>query len=112
VVRLKHAGALEAEVAVRPEFAGSAFEAKRGVDYELVLGADRNGIETEELAPGRLRVRAPALERDGQTGFAVRAKFLGDGDGQEPPKSLLVEIVRVVDVTSGRELPLDPESGR
>jgi hypothetical protein len=53
----------------------------------------------------------PASERARQSGFVVRARFLGDGTPHEPPKALLVDILRVVDVASGRELPLGRARG-
>jgi len=103
-----HAGAIAAEVWVHGEFPGGAFEPVRGADYELVVGDDRNGATTTEIGAGRLVIRVPQSAGARQTGFVVRARFLGDSDGGEPPKSLLVEIVRIRDVASGRELPLGP----
>jgi len=105
-------GAFVAEVLVRPEFPGASFEPRRGVDYELQLGVDRNGAETREVAPGRLEVRVPAAPNARQRGFIIRAQFPGDGEPHEPPKSLLIEVVRIVD-EHGRELALgSPRSAR
>lgn len=97
--------AFVAEVLVRPEFPGTSFAPRAGIDYELQLGVDRNGAETREVAPGRLEVRVPAETGARQRGFMVRAQFLGDEEPHEPPKPLLVEIVRLVD-EHGRELAL------
>jgi hypothetical protein len=98
-------GELTAEVALRPEFPGTPFEPVREVDYVCVTGLDRNGATTTELAPGRLSIHIPPHAGARQSGFIVRARFPTDDAPAEPPKSLLVEIVRIVD-ERGREMPL------
>lgn len=105
-------GELTAEFALRPEFPGSAFEPVRGVDYELALEGDPSGASTRALDAERLEVRSPASEGARQRGFVVRARFRGDDRTQEPPKSLLVELIAVRD-ENGRELPLgEPRRAR
>jgi hypothetical protein len=102
-----HDGAITAVVRVSAEFPGGDFEAVRGRDYDLVTGTDRNGATTVEREPGLLEIRVPASDGS-QSGFAVRARFFGDTDGQEPPRSLLIDVVRVVDEPTGSELELGP----
>lgn len=105
-------GELTAEFVVRPEFPGGAFEPVRGVDYELVLGEDKNGATTRAFGADRLEVRSPASDGARQRGFIVRAQFRGDDRSQEPPKSLLVELTAVRDA-QGVELPLgEPRRAR
>lgn len=98
-------GELVARLRVRAEFPGGAFEARRGLDYELVLGRDAQGTESVESAPGEVVVRSAAAGARGQRGFVLRARFSGDQLANEPPKSVLVELLEVRDA-QGRELPL------
>jgi hypothetical protein len=98
-------GELVARVRVRAEFPGGAFEPRRGVDYELVLGRDAQGAESVESDSGEIVIRSGAVSARGQRGFVVRARFLGDQLANEPPKSLLVELLEVRDAL-GRVLPL------
>ena len=114
--------ALRAVVSVRPEFPGTDFEPLAGRDFEIVTGVDRRGATTTEIEAGLFELRVPASEGAHQAGFALRARFPGDGDGPEPPRSLLVELERVEEDETGRVLPLgeilrarwlivDPDSG-
>ena len=96
---------LTAVVAIRPEFPGTPFEPVRGVDYECITGLDRNGSTTVELAPDRLEIHIPPQPGARQSGFVLRARFPGGATPQQPPKSLLVEIVRIADA-QGRPMPL------
>lgn len=96
---------LTAVVAIRPEFPGTPFEPVRGVDYECITGADRNGATTVELAPDQLEIHIPPQPGARQSGFVLRARFHGGAKPDQPPKSLLVEIVRIVDA-QGRAMPL------
>jgi hypothetical protein len=115
------AGAFTAQVWIGPEFEDGPF-APRAADYEVLTGVDRNGAVTSALDGGRYRIQVPAAAGSGEHGFIVRARFLGDGDGQEPPKSLLVAILMIVEDATGDELPIgavdearwlivDPDSG-
>lgn len=90
-------GELVADVRVRAEFPDTSFAPRAGVDFELVLGTDRNGAVTRETEPGKLEVRMPAAPDARQRGFAIRARFLGNGQPHDPPKSLLVELAAVRD---------------
>jgi hypothetical protein len=96
---------LTAVVVIRPEFPGTPFEPVRGVDYECITGLDRNGATTVELAPDRLEMRIPPQPGARQSGFVLRARFPGGANPNQPPKSLLVEIVRIVDA-QGQAMPL------
>lgn len=105
-------GELRAEFRVRPEFPASAFEPTRGVEFEIVLGEDRNGAATRALDTERIEVLALPSAAARQRGFIVRARFFGDAAAHEPPKSLLVELLAVRDA-DGRELPLgEPRTAR
>jgi hypothetical protein len=108
--KLGAVGAFTAEIWVGSEFEPGPFAPVAGADYELLTGTDRNGAETTALADGRFRVRVPAAESAKEQGFIVRARFLGDGDGQEPPKSLIVSILSITDDASGAELPIGQRS--
>ncbi len=99
------ARAFTAEVWIGPEFGDGPF-APRAADYEVLTGVDRNGAVTSALEDGRYRIQVPAAASSGEHGFIVRARFLGDGDGQEPPKSLLVAILMIVEDATGDELPI------
>lgn len=98
-------GELLAEFAVRAEFPGTSSEPRDQLDYSIVTGEDRNGAVTTAEPGGRFTVRIPSDSNARQSGFVVRARFPGDRDGPEAPKSLLVELVRVADL-SGREFAL------
>ncbi len=98
-------GELRAEFRVRPEFPDGAFAPRPTLDYELVLGVDSSDATTCALDAERVEVRSPASSAARQRGFILRARFPGDADPHEPPKSLLVELVAVRDA-SGQELPL------
>lgn len=100
-----YAGALTAELALRAEFPGTRFEPVLGADYELVTGPDKSGSVTGVLASGMFEVRMPASDGSRQAGFSIRARFSGDDVRQEPPKALLLELLRVRD-SEGRELAL------
>jgi hypothetical protein len=96
---------LTAVVTIRPEFPGTPFAPVRGVDYECITGADRNGATTTELAPDQLEIHIPPQPGARQSGFVLRARFPGGATPQQPPKSLLIEIVRIVDA-QGRSMHL------
>src|SRR5688572_27799674 len=103
---LESVGAFTAEIWVGSEFEAGPFAPAAGVDYEVLTGTDRNGAVTTPGENGRFRIHVPDAGGDRELGFILRARFLGDSDGQEAPKSLIVSILGIVDVASGKALPL------
>lgn len=103
-------GAFSAEIWIGSEFEAGPFAPVAGADYEVLTGADRNGAVTTAAENGRFRVDVPASGDSRELGFIVRARFFGDSDGQEAPKSLIVSILSIVDVASGEPLPLGRRS--